>query len=122
MTAVIDDKELALAIEHPRGTERRRLLPYRAALQSPAAYAALAEGDRDVIVRWAEIRRLIAESAGVDNDPRNLVDPLIPVERLRALVIEGERIAAGSSTGATVAPADEGDLVSAVARIRGSRG
>ena len=29
----IDEKELALAAEHPRGTERRRLLPYREALE-----------------------------------------------------------------------------------------
>ncbi len=37
----IDEKELALAAEHPRGAERRRLLPYRAALNDVAAYAAL---------------------------------------------------------------------------------
>ena len=113
----IDEKELALAVEHPRGTERRRLLPYRAALQSPSEYAALAEGDRDVIVRWAEIRRRIAASDGVDNDPDNLADPLIPAERLRVLVIAGEHVAAGG----IVRSDDGGDLVAAVARIRASR-
>ena len=35
----IDEKELALAAEHPRGTERRRLLRYRDALNDTAAYA-----------------------------------------------------------------------------------
>lgn len=110
----IDDRELALAVEHPRGTERRRLLPYRAALQSPSVYAALAEADRDVIVRWAEIRRRIASDDGVDNDPDNLADPLIPAERLRALVIAGEHVAAGG----TAQSDDGGDLIAAVARIR----
>jgi len=114
---VIDEKELALAVEHPRGTERRRLLPYRPALQDPAAYAALPEHDRDAIVRWAEIRRRIAASHGVDNDRSNLADPLIPAERLRALVIDGEGIAAG----AIAPPDDGGDLVATVARIRASR-
>ncbi len=118
MTDVIDEKELALAVEHPRGTERRRLLPYRPALQDPAEYAALAEHDRDAIVRWAEIRRRIAESHGIDNDRTNLADPLIPADRLRALVVAGERIAAGSSAPS----ADEGgDVVATVARIRASR-
>lgn len=114
---MIEEKELALAVEHPRGTERRRLLPYRAALQSPSMYAALAEADRDVIVRWAEIRRRIAGSHGVDNDPTNLADPLIPAERLRALVLAGENIAAGS-----IAQSDHGgDLLAAVARLRAPR-
>lgn len=93
--SVIAERDLAIATEHPRGTERRTLLPYRDALQDPAAYARLAETDRDVIVRWAEIRRRIRESAGVDNDPANLADPLLPAGRLRDHVVQGERIAAG---------------------------
>ncbi len=90
----IDEKELALAAEHPRGTERRRLLPYRDALNNAAAYAALPETDRDTIVRWTEVRRRIRESVGLDHDPANLADPLLPYARLRAHVLEGERIAA----------------------------
>jgi hypothetical protein len=93
MGDVIEERDLALAKEHPRGTERRTLLPYRDALQSPDAYARLPQRDRDVIVRWAEIRRLVRER-GVDSDPRNLADPLIPADDLRHLVVEGERIAA----------------------------
>jgi hypothetical protein len=111
---VIAERDLALATEHPRGTERRTLLPYRDALQSPDAYARLPEKDRDVIVRWAEIRRLIRERSGVDHDARNLADPLIPADRLRDLVVEGERIAAGDTT----VDAVEGDLVELVRRIR----
>ena len=60
----IDEKELALAAEHPRGTERRRLLPYRAALNDAATYASLPESDRDAIVRWTEVRRRIRERSG----------------------------------------------------------
>ena len=75
---MIEERELALATEHPRGTERRRLLPYREALNDPAAYARLPAKDRDVIVRWAEVRRLIA-GRGVDHDASNLADPLLPV-------------------------------------------
>jgi len=90
----IDERELALAAEHPRGTERRRLLPYRTALNDAAAYAALPEADRDVIVRWTEIRRRVRESSGLDHDPSNLADPLLPYERLRAHVLAGERTAA----------------------------
>jgi hypothetical protein len=111
---VIAERDIAIATEHPRGTERRTLLPYRDALQSPEAYARLQEKDRDVMVRWAEIRRLIRERAGVDHDPRNLADPLIPADRLRALVVEGERIAAG----ATAIDAVDGDLIELVRRIR----
>jgi hypothetical protein len=110
---VIDEREIALATEHPRGTERRRLLPYREALDDPAAYARLPERDRDVIVRWAEVRRRIAE-AGVDHDPANLADPLLPAARLLAHVLEGERLASGSAA----APDEAGDLIAAVARIR----
>lgn len=110
---MIEERELALATEHPRGTERRRLLPYRQALNDLAAYARLPEQDRDVIVRWAEVRRLIADR-GVDHDPSNLADPLLPASRLRAHVLEGERLAAGTTT----ATDEGGDLIALVARLR----
>jgi hypothetical protein len=110
----ISEKELALAREHPRGTERRRLLPYRAALNDAAIYAALPEADRDTIVRWTEVRRRVRESAGLDHDPANLADPLLPYERLRAHVIEGERIAAHRA--AFEDP--DGDLLAVVAALR----
>ena len=113
---MIDPKEIALAREHPRGTERRRLLPYRDALNEIEAYAALAEADRDVIVRWAETRRLIRERYGLDNDPSNLADPLLPANRLRAHVLAGERRAAGRH--AFDDPG--GDLIAAVAALRRS--
>lgn len=93
--AVIDEREIRLAIEHPRGTEKRRLGPYREALRSPEAYARLPEKDRDVIVRWAETRRIVRERTGLDHDPANLADPLLPLDRLRQHVIQGERMAAG---------------------------
>lgn len=110
----IDEKELALAAEHPRGTERRRLLPYRAALNDAATYAALPERDRDAIVRWTEVRRRIRESIGVDHDPSNLADPLLPYTQLRAHVIEGERLAAHRE------PFEDpgGDLLAVVAALR----
>ena len=111
---MIDAKELALAREHPRGTERRRLLPYRDALNDVAAYAALAEADRDVIVRWAETRRRIKEENGIDHDPANLADPLLPAERLRAHVLDGERAAAGRAAFADPG----GDLIAAVGTVR----
>lgn len=113
---MIGERELALATEHPRGTERRRLLPYRDALNDAATYARLPESDRDVIVRWAEIRRRIAER-GIDHDPRNFADPLLPAARLRAHVIAGERLAAG------VAPEADGggDLIALVSTIRAAR-
>ncbi len=115
MGGVIEERELALATEHPRGTERRRLLPYRDALNDTAIYGRLPEQDRDVIVRWAEIRRRIVER-GVDHDPANLADPLLPASRLRAHVLEGERLAAGAAP-----VADEGgDLIAQVARVRRS--
>jgi len=113
---VIDAKELALAREHPRGTERRRLLPYRAALNDVAAYAALSEADRDVVVRWAETRRRIKEEYGIDHDPGNLADPLIPANRLRAHVLEGERLAARRSAFGDPG----GDLIAAVSGLRRS--
>lgn len=111
---MIDEKELALAVEHPRGTERRRLLPYVVALNDAEAYARLPERDRDIIVRWAEIRRRIS-GRGVDHDPLNLADPLLPATALRSHVLAGERIAAG------VDAIDDagGDLIEIVARIRG---
>ena len=110
----IDERELALAAEHPRGTERKRLLPYREALNDPSAYARLAEPDRDRIVRWAEVRRRIALTRGIDHDPANLADPLLPAARLRAHVVEGERLAGGGA----VVDDEGGDLVRLVARIR----
>lgn len=111
---MIDEREIALATEHPRGTERRRLGPYRDALRSPEAYARLPEADRDVIVRWAETRRLVRERTGLDHDPANLADPLLPADRLRDHVLEGERLAAGSGK----AEDHGGDLVQLVASIR----
>ncbi len=113
----IDEKELSLASEHPRGTERRRLLPYRDALNDAVAYAALPEADRDAIVRWTEVRRRIRESIGLDHDPANLADPLLPYARLRAHVLDGERVAARR------AAFDDpgGDLVVVVAALRSSR-
>ena len=113
---MIDAKELALAREHPRGTERRRLLPYRAALNDVAAYAALPAGERDVIVRWAETRRRIKTDHGIDHDPSNLADPLLPADRLRAHVLDGERLAAGSRDFSDPG----GDLVAAVSALRRS--
>jgi hypothetical protein len=111
---VIDTKELALAREHPRGTERRRLLPYRAALNDVAAYAGLAVADRDTIVRWAETRRRIKEAYGIDRDGANLADPLISADELRAHVLAGERVAAGRPQ--FLDPG--GDLITAVAALR----
>jgi len=112
---VIDEKEIRLAIEHPRGTEQRRLGPHREALRSPAAYARLPEADRDAIVRWAETRRIVRELTGLDNDPKNLADPLLPVDRLRAHVIEGECLVARTSK------RDDpgGSLLDLVSEIRG---
>ena len=110
----IDEKELALATEHPRGTERRRLLPYRTALNDAAAYASLPIADRDAIVRWTEIRRRIRDSVGLDHDPANLADPLLPYERLRAHVVEGERLAAKRASFSDPG----GDLIAVVAALR----
>lgn len=110
----IDERELALAAEHPRGTERRRLLPYRDALIDAAKYATLPERDRDAIVRWTEVRRRIRESIGLDHDPTNLADPLLPYAHLRAHVVEGERIARGRAEFHDPG----GDLVDVVAALR----
>ncbi len=112
---MIDDRDLDAAREHPRGTERRALLPYRAALNDVAAYARLPLEDRDRIVRWVEIRRRLAERHGLDHDPANLADPLLPYAALRAHVVAGERAARGGGA----APDPGGDLRDAVARIRG---
>src|SRR3981081_1674210 len=90
----IDDRELALAAEHPRGTERRRLLPSRAAPHHATGGARRPESDRDAIVRWTEVRRRIRDTVGLDHDPANLADPLLPYARLRAHVLDGERLAA----------------------------
>lgn len=111
--AELTEQELALATEHPRGTERRRLLPYREALNDAVRYAGLPQTDRDVIVRWAEVRRRIAER-GIDHDDANLADPLLPAARLRAHVLEGERIASGSA----LVDDRGGDLIELVRRLR----
>jgi hypothetical protein len=113
---VIEPKELALAREHPRGTERRRLLLYRDAMNDIAVYAELPAPDRDAIVRWVETRRRIKEEYGIDNDPANLADPLLPAERLRAHVLAGECAAARRTD--FVDPG--GDLIAAVAELRKS--
>jgi hypothetical protein len=109
----IDERDLAVAREHPRGTERRALLPYRDALNDPRAYARLPLADRDVIVRWTEVRRRLAEG-GLDHDAANLADPLLPYARLRAHVLAGEYVAA-HITGASD---PGGDLQVLVAQIR----
>lgn len=110
----IDERELAHAREHPRGTERRVLLPYRAALNDPAAYARLPVAERDAIVRWVEIRRRLADEQGLERDAANLADPLIPYASLRAHVLAGERLAAGTGGGGDAG----GDVRDLVARIR----
>lgn len=114
MSEPIGARELALAREHPRGTERRRLLPYREALNDVGAYTRLPEADRDVIVRWAETRRLIRDAHGIDHDTRNMADPLLSEEVLRAHVLAGERAAAGRPAFADPG----GDLIEAVAALR----
>jgi len=111
----IGPKDIALAVQHPRGTEQRRLGPYRAALNDLAAYAALPLTDRDAIVRWAETRRRIRDEHGVDQDPGNFADPLIPAARLAAHVLAGERLAADAPPHAG---ASEPDLTAAVRAIR----
>ena len=112
MTA-LTEKELALAREHPRGTEQRTLAPYRAALNDLAAYAALPVAERDAIVRWAAIRCAVRDRHGVDRDQLNLAEPLIPAATLRAHVLAGEAKAARRD-----APDDGSDLIQLVARIR----
>ena len=112
----LSDRELSLALEHPRGIERRTLLPYQAVLTDVAAYARLPVTDRDVIVRWVEIRRRLLEEHGLDRDDANFADPLLPYAGLRAHVLAGERAARG------VVGDDDlgGDLRELVAAIRRS--
>ena len=110
----IDEKDLRIAREHPRGTERRTLLPYREALNDVSVYARLTITDRDVIVRWVEVRRRLKDN-GLDHDPNNLADPLLPYAALRSLVIAGESLARST----TVSDAG-GDLRDAVRAIRKS--
>ena len=110
----IDERDLAIAREHPRGTERRTLLPYREALNDVAAYARLPLRDRDVIVRWTEIRRVLAEGTRLDHDAANLADPLLPYERLRAHVIAGECRASARDG----CPDPGGDVFAVVRAIR----
>lgn len=112
---MLTEKELALAREHPRGTEQRMLGPYRAALNDVGTYAALPLNDRDAIVRWAAIRCAVRDRFGVDRDQTNLAEPLIPAAALRAHVLAGEVKAAGRDI------TDDGsDLLALVARIRTS--
>ena len=114
----IDERDLRIAREHPRGTERRTLLPYRDALNDAAVYARLAAGDRDVIVRWVEVRRRLKDD-GLDHDPNNLADPLLPYAALRGLVIAGENLARSTSVTDAGNVADAGlDLREAVRAIR----
>jgi hypothetical protein len=110
----IDERDLAIAVQHPRGTERRTLLPYREALNDVSAYARLPVADRDVIVRWVEVRRRLALDHGLDHDPANLADPLLPYAALRTHVLEGERLASG----ARGPGGGEGDVRDVVAGIR----
>ncbi len=118
----IDERDLAIAREHPRGTERRTLLPYRAALNDHAAYARLPVADRDVIVRWAEVRRRLAADHGLDHEDANLADPLLPYTALRAHVLAGEKFARDENDGESGIPSDggapDGDLRDLVAAIR----
>jgi hypothetical protein len=109
----IDERHLRIALEHPRGTERRTLLPYRDALNDASVFARLAVRDRDVIVRWVEVRRRLKQEHDLDHDPNNLADPLLPYAALRTLVIAGESLARS----ATVADVG-GDLRDAVRAIR----
>jgi len=113
----IDERDLTLAREHPRGTERRTLLPYREALNDASVYARLAAGERDVIVRWVEVRRRLKEE-GLDHDPNNLADPLLSYGALRALVITGESLARGTKVSHAEAPDADRDLRDAVRAIR----
>ena len=110
---MLTESELRLAREHPRGTEQRTLGPYRAALNDLAAYAALPLADRDRIVRWAAVRCAVRDRYGVDRDPQNLAEPLIPAAALRAHVLAGEAAAAGRAVAD-----DGGDLLALVAALR----
>jgi hypothetical protein len=109
---VIDDRDVTLAREHPRGTERRTLLPFREALNDAAVYARLPATDRDVIVRWVEVRRRLKDEHALDHDPNNLADPLLPYAALRSLVIAGESLA--RTTSVTDAGGELRDAVRAI--------
>ena len=109
----LTDKELALARDHPRGTEQRTLAPYRAALNDLAIYAALPVAERDAIVRWAAIRCAVRDRYAVDRDRLNLAEPLIPAAELRAHVLAGEARATGHD-----ATDDGGDLLDLVDQVR----
>lgn len=112
---MLTESELRRAREHPRGTEQRALGPYRAALNDVGAYAALPLADRDRIVRWAAIRCAVRDRFGVDRDPANLAEPLIPAAALRAHVLAGEAAAARRAV------VDDGsDLPALVAALRRS--
>ena len=119
-----DERLVALAREHPRGTERRTLWPLRAALASPAGYSALPAERRDEIVRWAEARRRIRVEHGIDAEAGNFADPLIPEGKLRALVVEGEIAAAAVAldVASLVKEAGERGLPAVVAMIRSAPG
>jgi len=80
------------------------------------AYARLPVADRDVIVRWVEVRRRLHDEHDLDHDETNLADPLLPYATLRAHVIAGERAARGVSPAND--PSDDLELV--VAAIRAS--
>ena len=110
----IDERTLAHAREHPRGTERRTLLPFRDALNDVAAYARLSQADRDTIVNWVEMRRRLKENFDLDHDPSNLADPLLPYDALRAQVSAGECAARWQDDCADPG----GDVVAAVRAIR----
>lgn len=110
----IDDRALAQAREHPRGTERRTLLPFRDALNDVASYARLSERDRDIIVAWVEMRRRLKEEFALDHDAANLADPLLPYAALRAHVIAGECAACGRARCADPG----GEMTAAVRGIR----
>ncbi|MDQ2951065.1 MAG: hypothetical protein M3R54_02245, partial [Chloroflexota bacterium] len=63
---------------------------------------------------WTEIRRRLKRDQGLDHDPSNLADPLLPYEALRALVLKGEASAAETA----VVEDGEGDLRDIVQAIR----
>jgi hypothetical protein len=65
-----------------------------------------------VIVRWVEIRRRLAKEHGLDHDPANLADPLLPYAALRAHILSGEGVAG------MVAADPDVDLRELVASIR----
>jgi len=102
-------------VQHPRGTEQRRLGPYRAALNDLAAYAALPLTDPTPSCAGPRPAGGSRDEHGVDQDPGNFADPLIPAARLAAHVLAGERLAADAPPHAG---ASEPDLTAAVRAIR----